>query len=361
MLKSVIQKAIASSRVTGVRVPSTSIFAFSTLRVAPISTISTVSKISTPQWFATQTIRSFSTDEEEGQLRRRRRFPPITTATLLVRGLPWERHTVNDVKKLFHDFDVADVTVFQEGGKPTGFILVTFGSIEEAKKAIRTAKNITVDEREVYCRPLNEEEIVSLKEDHSRPSNFVTVRRLPFSASEEEVKQIFSDLNVTSVALSEGNAFVQFASADDVPKALEKNGTDFARKKLLVHRTTGFDFRKASANPSRIIKVRGAHSSATDEDIKQFFGDFQVVNVTFTTRENTTGRKVPGDIFVEFATAQEAAEALKLDRQHLGERFLQIFRSSKKERRGRLFGWGPNAGQNPGQGLPQQEKQADEE
>lgn len=339
MFKSVIQRAITTSRFAAVR-PTTSIASFSTLRVGQqISTFSQIQKISfQPTW----SLRSFGTETFEEGGERRRRYPPITTPTVLVRGLPWERHNEEDVRKLFQDFEIADVTIFQQGGKPTGFIFVTFSNIEQCKKAIRTAKNLQVDERALYVRSLTEEEITSLKEDHSKPSTFVSVKKLPFSASEEEVKQLFSDLNVTGVALSDGNAYVSLASPEDVQKALEKNGTEIARRKLIIHKSTGFDFRKASANPSRVIKVRGAHASATEEDIKQFFNNFQVVNVTFTTRDSNTGRKVPGDVFVEFATAQEAAEALKLDRQHLGDRFLQIFRSSRKERKGRLFGFGNN-------------------
>jgi len=289
-------------------------------------------------------LRSFCAETDEGYRRPQRRGPPripVTSPVLLVRGLPWERHNEEDIRALFGGLDIAPngITICKanQTGKPTGLVFVQFSSIEETQKALRQTRNIQVDERNVFVRPSSDQERDSAIEDHKKPSLVVVVRKLPYSASESEVRAVFPDAKIDDIAVGNGLAYIRFASQEDVQKALEKSGVEVARRKTIIIPSNEFDLRSAQARPPTVVRIRGAPTTATEQDFKNFFKDLQVQSITMTTREGISGRTVPGDVFIEFADAESVDKALKLDRQNMGERYLQIFKSSKKERRARLM------------------------
>jgi hypothetical protein len=150
---------------------------------------------------------------------------------------------------------------------------------------------------------------------------------------------------VEAVTAGNGNAAVKFASVEDATKALEKNNTEFARRQIQVGPCLEMDFKYNAARPPKIIRVRGAPSSATEADFRKFFEGLEITRFNATSREGIAGRIVPGDVFIEFATPDDAAKALKMDRQNMGDRYLQIYKSAVRERMART-----NPNRNQGRG-----------
>jgi len=303
--------------------------AFGLLRVQSASSFS--SKMQLP----ILAIRSFNEIPESARRPRKTLEAPV----LLVRGMPWERHTEEDIKSLFGPFELSKVSILTDPAtqKPTGHIFVEFPSVEEAQRALRHTRNVIVDERNVFVRPSTLEERQQAVDDHKKPSLVVQVRRIPYSASEAEIKALFEDIKIVGMTVGNGVAHIRVASREDFDNALKKTGTEFARKKILVISGSDFDYRLAESKPPRFVRVRGAPNTATEEDFRSFFKDLEIRSVAFTTREGISGRQTPGDVFIEFANAEDVDKALQLDRQNLGERYLQVYKSSYKEKKARLL------------------------
>jgi len=291
-------------------------------------------------------LRSYNNDSEQRQRRPRREQRserPLTSPVLLVRGFPWDKINEANIRELFQGLEISKVDILKEYGtdRNSGFIFVEFASIEDAQNALRQTRGITVDERSVFVKPSSAEERALIAEDHSKPSLSVVVRRIPNSISEEEIRRIFNDTKIEKIVYGDSQVYLQFASKGDQEAALQKNGAEFGRGKISVSTANDFDVKKNEQNPQRIVRLRGAPRESTEEDFRAFFKDLQVLRVTPTTREGMSGQRVPGDVYVEFANAEDAKAALQLDRQNMGQRYVQVFRSSRGERKRKLLGSNP--------------------
>jgi len=318
------------------KVPTTTFSALSALAATRI--FQSVSFNATNGRLQSFPILGFRSFNDAPQMNRKPRRP-ITAPIVLVRGLPWERHTENDVRELFQGLEVTNIKILNDPTtqKPTGYVFVEFPSIEETTKALRQTRNITVDDRNVFVRTTTPEERDQAVADHAKPSLVFAVRRIPYSTTEPEIRSLFDDIKIQAITVGNGVAYVRVASKDDLESAMKKNGAEFARKKIIVVGASDFDFRLAESKPPRVIRIRGAPNSSTEEDFRQFFKDIDISTVTFTTREGISGRQVPGDVFVEFNAPEDVDKALQFDRQNMGDRYLQIFRSSYKERKQKLL------------------------
>jgi RNA recognition motif-containing protein len=318
------------------KVPTTTFSALSALAATRI--FQSVSFNATNGRLQSFPILGFRSFNDAPQMNRKPRRQ-ITAPIVLVRGLPWERHTENDVRELFQGLEIANIKILTDAAtqKPTGYVFVEFSSIDETTKALRQTRNITVDDRNVFVRTTTAEEREQAVADHAKPSLVFAVRRIPYSTTEPEIRSLFEDIKIQAITVGNGVAYVRVASKEDLENAMKKTGAEFARKKIIVVGASDFDFRLAESKPPRVIRIRGAPNSSTEEDFRQFFKDIDISNVTFTTREGISGRQVPGDVFVEFNNPEDVEKALQFDRQNMGDRYLQIFRSSYKERKQKLL------------------------
>ncbi|EEB11687.1 Heterogeneous nuclear ribonucleoprotein F, putative [Pediculus humanus corporis] len=83
---------------------------------------------------------------------------------------------------------------------------------------------------------------------------------------------------------------------------------------------------------SYVIKMRGLPWSTTDEEILKFFNNCKVKNGKegvhiIMTREG----RPSGEAYVEMETDQDIEEALKKDRDYMGTRYMEVFKSKRSE------------------------------
>jgi len=297
-----------------------------------------------------------------------RRPPRDASHVIVIRGLGEGRETEAEVRKMFPGADIIPdgVKILKDSrGKSLNAVFVEFATVEESTRALDAyregQRNVErdPDTPALSVRTSSPEEREGALSASSTPSTYVLVKRLPYSATDDEVKNVFSGFNVTGVTVGNGSAVVKFASADDAARALEKNGAEFARRQVVVAPGLEMDYNFSIARPPKLIRVRGAPSSATEQDYRKFFDGLEITRFNATSREGIAGRIVPGDVFIEFATPEDAAKALQMDRQNMGDRYLQIYRSAARERASRLNpqgGRGPNRGGSFG-GFGMQEQQ----
>merc|ERR1719163_543213 len=79
-----------------------------------------------------------------------------------------------------------------------------------------------------------------------------------------------------------------------------------------------------------VVKMRGLPYKVTRNDLLDFFTGLAVplngVHLMFNEREQPTG-----EAFVEFSTPDDRERAMTKDRQHMGGRYVELFRVSRGE------------------------------
>merc|ERR1719424_582160 len=79
-----------------------------------------------------------------------------------------------------------------------------------------------------------------------------------------------------------------------------------------------------------VLKMRGLPYKVTRNDILDFFTGLSVplngVHLMFNEREQPTG-----EAYVEFASPDDRERAMAKDRQHMGGRYVELFRVSRAE------------------------------
>ena len=75
-----------------------------------------------------------------------------------------------------------------------------------------------------------------------------------------------------------------------------------------------------------VIKMRGLPSSTTEQEIANFFPGIKIASGGVSIGRDASGR-ASGEAHVEFATDQDAQSAMLLNRQQMGSRYIELFRT----------------------------------
>lgn len=87
--------------------------------------------------------------------------------------------------------------------------------------------------------------------------------------------------------------------------------------------------RSGGGGPPHVVHMRGLPFQATKDEVAAFFTPVQPINITL--RYNSQGRP-NGEADAEFATHDEAKEAMKKDREKIGSRYIELFLDSVPQR-----------------------------
>ncbi|XP_047942343.1 epithelial splicing regulatory protein 1-like isoform X3 [Salvia hispanica] len=164
---------------------------------------------------------------------------------LRLRGLPFSA-TKDDIINFFKDFALSEDKVHliaNSEGRPAGESFVEFESPEESKAAM-SKDRMTLGYRYIELFPASREELEeaasrgrlmskSLEaKDTSEPTPVLRMRGLPFSAGKDDIIDFFKNFTLSEDSIHiafnfegrpTGEAFVEFASAEDAKAALAKD------------------------------------------------------------------------------------------------------------------------------------------
>jgi len=226
-------------------------------------------------------------------------------------------------------------------------------------------------------------------------SGLVRLRGLPFNATPEQVLQFFAGFEVPRGVAGihmvlggngrpNGEAFVEFGSEELADAAMAKDKQTMGTRYVEVFRSTPEQMaaalqRAGKSNnigpgmgpgmgmggmgtpvpyaygpfsmphpmphaygqpqgvmgngmpgPEAVVKMRGLPYKVTRNDVLDFFSGLSVplhgVHLMFNEREQPTG-----EAFVEFASTEERERAMTKDRQHMGGRYVELFRVGRGE------------------------------
>ncbi|CAM9296836.1 unnamed protein product [Pylaiella littoralis] len=176
-------------------------------------------------------------------------------------------------------------------------------------------------------------------------SHAVHLRGLPWNASTKELVEFLSpieveDSDIHMVHNSRGEAYVKFKSESDLETALKKDRNTIGRRYIEVFRSSVEDVAHALDEASSkghgdgaykgVVRMRGLPWSANEGDIRKFFDGLAVEKDGVHVTLNRDGRP-SGEAYVVFETEEAAKDALKRDKDKIGERWIDIFEATKGE------------------------------
>uniref|UniRef100_A0A3B4U3P9 G-rich RNA sequence binding factor 1 n=1 Tax=Seriola dumerili TaxID=41447 RepID=A0A3B4U3P9_SERDU len=175
----------------------------------------------------------------------------------------------------------------------------------------------------------------------------IKVKGLPWSCSAQDLLQFFSEcrirdgvkgihLTVDRLGRPSGRAFIEMEHEADVGKALEKHRQYLGPRYVEVYEVTNSDaetiLRNALQAPADdcVVRLRGLPFTCAEADVAQFFSGLDIMENGITLITDYRGRR-SGDAFVQFSSQESASQALQRDREVIGNRYIEVFRSSSSE------------------------------
>ncbi|XP_062873606.1 G-rich sequence factor 1 [Trichomycterus rosablanca] len=185
------------------------------------------------------------------------------------------------------------------------------------------------------------------QESQQKEVFIVRVKGLPWSCGAEDLMRFFSECRIRGGANGihlmhhrngkpNGQAFVEMEHEEDVSKALEMHRQYLGPRYVEVYEVTNKDAESIlkgtddSPTTDGVVRLRGLPFNCTEEQVIQFFSGLDVVKDGVTLVTDRLGRS-SGDAFVQFASREMAGEALKKDREVIGNRYIEVFPSKKSE------------------------------
>jgi len=211
---------------------------------------------------------------------------------------------------------------------------VTFGPVQKRKRE--------EDKQESSCK----------RSRVTGPRFVLRLRGLPWQTNLTELKEFFKGIELTEAKIlywpdgrATGEALAEFMNEEELEKGLLKNKENIGTRYIEVFKATGEEMDRALGVggtegikdiKNKVLRMRGLPYSATEKDVLQFFeeGNLTPARVHILT-DKGTGR-ASGVALVEFENEDEIVAALDLNRNEIGDRYIELFRGSMEELRGAL-------------------------
>jgi len=173
--------------------------------------------------------------------------------------------------------------------------------------------------------------------------NFIRLRGLPYSATVEDIKKFFGpEINIKDVHIvnntegrPSGEAYVHLESNTDLQLAQEKDHEKMDRRYIEIFTIGDVEIdqvlrrmnmkHQAESSDQGTIRVFGLPFTCKKEDLVGFFKDMDITEVVFGKEPGNQGRAT-GEAYVKFGSKNDAERALGLNKQYLGNRYLEIYR-----------------------------------
>jgi len=252
--------------------------------------------------------------------------------------------------------------VFQtlnQQGRPTGEAYVQFKDEKDCKAALALDHH-HIGHRYIEVYQSNEAERAKAQARSkpwspvSQSSVVIRMRGLPFSSTEDDIRTFFSGVDLAGVHVmcdSLGrpsvHAFVELASEEIASQAMTYHKKLIGQRYIELFRSSVHELTTAVqqgptramfgrdrftqmvtanvADNSICVRMQGLPYSSTESDITRFFQEAGVTPVRIHRKHNG------GEAYVEFATVQDARQAMTRHKANIGRRYIDLFRVSYQE------------------------------
>ncbi|NXN01827.1 NUCL protein, partial [Sylvia borin] len=203
------------------------------------------------------------------------------------------------------NIEVLDVRI----GASKRFGYVDFSSAEDLDKALQMNGKKLMG-LEIKLEKAKSKE--TMKENKKeRDARTLFLKNLPYRITEDEIKEVFENALEVRIVMnkdgsSKGMAYVEFKTEAEANKALEeKQGTEIEGRAVVIDFTGEKSQQEHQKGESKTLIVNNLSYAATEETLQEVFKKASSIKVP----QNNQGRP-KGYAFVDFATAEDAREAL---------------------------------------------------
>lgn len=140
-----------------------------------------------------------------------------------------------------------------------------------------------------------------------------------------------------------GEAYVTLSDANDYEAAQERHNQHIGTRYVEVFPVREGEYApKTYESPSNddgddcIMRLRGLPFRVTKEEIEDFFGGYDIVSNGIVLPTDHQGRPT-GDAFVRFVDKETADRSQERDKEKIGHRYIEIFKSSTLEMNSATF------------------------
>ncbi|KAM7363603.1 heterogeneous nuclear ribonucleoprotein glorund [Cochliomyia hominivorax] len=178
---------------------------------------------------------------------------------------------------------------------------------------------------------------------------YIRLRGLPWSATHKEILDFLKNINVVGGAegihiitrrwdgKNTGEAYVEVKTQQDAAAAMKLDNATMGHRYIEVFNASAREAKEAmrktsSHGNSYVVKLRGLPYSVTEQQVEEFFNGLEIKpdreGIIFVMDKR--GRAT-GEAFVQFESQEDTEQALGRNRQKIGHRYIEIFRSSLAE------------------------------
>ncbi|RLW00693.1 hypothetical protein DV515_00008677 [Chloebia gouldiae] len=203
------------------------------------------------------------------------------------------------------NIEVLDVRI----GATRRFGYVDFSSAEDLDKALQMNGKKLMGVEVKLEKAKSKETMKENKKE--RDARTLFLKNLPYRITEDDIREVFENaLEVRIVMNKDGNskgmAYVEFKTEAEADKALEeKQGTEIEGRAVVIDFTGEKSQQENQKGESSTLIVNNLSYAATEETLQEVFKKASSIKVP----QNNQGRP-KGYAFVDFATAEDAREAL---------------------------------------------------
>lgn len=176
----------------------------------------------------------------------------------------------------------------------------------------------------------------------------IQLKGLPWSCTTHDLLQFFQECRICDgekgihivvdrMGRPSGQAFIEMEHEEDVSKALKMHRQYLGPRYVEVYEVTNVNaeailntFRQTTANNNWVVRLRGLPFTCTEAEIVHFFSGLDVMENGITFITNYRGRNT-GEAYVQFSSQEAVDEALRRDREEIGNRYIEVFPSSRDE------------------------------
>ncbi|KAJ4460796.1 putative Epithelial splicing regulatory protein 2 [Paratrimastix pyriformis] len=285
-----------------------------------------------------------------------------TGGVVRLRGLPFQA-SEQDIREFFHDLQVAQNGVqiaLNREGRPSGDAYVQFATEEDAKKALeydrRSMGRRYIEVFSATFADMNSASAASRPQPVAPVSGHedafvVRLRGLPYSATEDDIRNFLLPAQAVGVHIARnregrpsGDAFVEVPTADAQDIIIKKHGEKMGIRYVETFKSSHSEMNSAltprapsymppppmGATGMDTIRLRGMPWSATEHDVFSFFQPSGVMPLRVHFLYDRTNRP-SGDAYAVFQSPADVEQAMRRDRERMGSRYVELFRSTQME------------------------------
>jgi len=183
------------------------------------------------------------------------------------------------------------------------------------------------------------------------PRFILRLRGLPWSTSKKQIEEFFNELELVEAMIlnrpdgrSTGEALVELKNEEDLEKGLEKDKENIGNRYVEIFKASGEEMDRALGRVqdeikdpnNKVLRMKGLPYTTTENDVIEFFNEGSVTPAGIHILSDRATGRASGVALIEFESEDEILAALDLNRNEIGNRYIELFRATIEELRAAL-------------------------